>query len=112
MNIDYKLIGSRIKEKRKIKKYTQEVLAEHMNVTVGYISQIERGITRVNLDTLAQISNILECDIASLITSSNITNSDYLTTDITVLLRQLDSSERNILYQLLLTYLTQKKIHP
>lgn len=112
MNIDYKLIGSRIKEKRKSKKYTQEVLAEHMNVTVGYISQIERGITRVNLDTLAQISNILECDIASLITSSNITNSDYLTTDITVLLRQLDSSERNILYQLLLTYLTQKKIHP
>lgn len=112
MHIDYKLIGSRIKEKRKSKKYTQEVLAEHMNVTVGYISQIERGITRVNLDTLAQISNILECDIASLITSSNITNSDYLTTDITVLLRQLDSSERNILYQLLLTYLTQKKIHP
>lgn len=106
------LIRGRIKEKRKRKHFTQEVLAEHMGITVGYISQIERGTTRVNLDTLAQISNILECDIADLIASSNLTNSDYLTADITALLQQLNSSERNILYQLLLTYLTQKKIHP
>ena len=110
MNIDYKLIGTRIKNRRKSKHFTQEVLAEQMDVTVGYISQIERGITRVNLDTLAQISNILECDVADFISTSNTLNSDYLTADITLLLQQLSNSERNTLYQLLLTYLTQKNL--
>lgn len=40
MAVDYKLIGQRIKEHRKQKKMTQEVLAEKSDVTVGYISQI------------------------------------------------------------------------
>lgn len=63
MNIDYKLIGRRIQQIRKEKGLTQDNLSEKINVTVGYISQIERGITKINLDTLAQIATILECDI-------------------------------------------------
>ena len=35
MNVDYKLIGRRIKEERKKKGYTQENLAEKLDVTVG-----------------------------------------------------------------------------
>ena len=44
MSIDYKIIGKRIKERRKICQITQETLAEKLGVSVGYISQIERGI--------------------------------------------------------------------
>ena len=43
MSIDYKIIGKRIKERRKICQITQETLAEKLGVSVGYISQIERG---------------------------------------------------------------------
>lgn len=46
MAIDYKILGERIKNQRKTKDMTQEHFAEHMNVSVGYISQIERGITK------------------------------------------------------------------
>ena len=42
MVIDYKIIGQRIKNARKAIGMTQEVLAEKADVTVGYISQIER----------------------------------------------------------------------
>ncbi len=43
MAIDYKLLGERIKMQRLSKGTTQEYFAEHMNVSVGYISQMERG---------------------------------------------------------------------
>ena len=46
MSIDYKLLGERIKQQRRIKGTTQENFAEYLNVSVGYISQIERGITK------------------------------------------------------------------
>ena len=38
MTIDYKIIGKRIKERRKRNDLTQEQLAERADVTVGYIS--------------------------------------------------------------------------
>ena len=40
MSIDYKLLGERIKIQRLSKGTTQEHFAEHMNVSVGYISQM------------------------------------------------------------------------
>ena len=54
MNVDYGAIGQRIKQVRRSRDMTQERLAEALSVSVGYISQIERGVTKINLDTLAE----------------------------------------------------------
>ena len=70
MNIDYKLIGERIKKARKLMGMTQDMMAEKLGVSIGYVSQVERGITKISLDLLGAISSILECDIASFITES------------------------------------------
>ena len=70
MNIDYKLIGERIKKTRKSQNITQELLAEKLNVSIGYVSQVERGITKISLDLLGAISSILNCDVASFVTES------------------------------------------
>ena len=75
MVIDYKIIGKRIKMVRKDNNMTQEVLAEKADVTVGYISQIKRGICKVNLDTLAIIANILNCEVSFLIDGTSHLNS-------------------------------------
>ena len=82
MNVDYKLIGDRIKKARKFKGITQDVLAENLGVSIGYVSQVERGITKISLDLLAAISSILECDIASLITESATNLSKYMESDL------------------------------
>lgn len=66
MNVDYVLIGMRIKQKRKEKQLTQEQLAEAVEVSVGYISQIERGITRANLEMLSAICSELDCSLSYL----------------------------------------------
>ncbi|HIU48528.1 MAG TPA: helix-turn-helix transcriptional regulator [Candidatus Avimonoglobus intestinipullorum] len=46
MSIDYSLIGARIQARRKQMHLTQEQLAEALSVSVGYISQVERGTPR------------------------------------------------------------------
>lgn len=96
MNIDYRLIGSRIKAKRKLIGFTQEKLAEKLDVTVGYVSQLERGVTKISLDLLANISVILECNIADLITESAIASPDYRESEITEKLNRLTPRDKTL----------------
>ena len=101
MNVDYKLIGDRIKKARKFKGITQDVLAENLGVSIGYVSQVERGITKISLDLLAAISSILECDIASLITESATNSSEYMESELLSELRKLDSKKKKYILEII-----------
>ena len=46
-------IGERIRNLRQSSNLTQEELAERANLTKGFISQIERDLTSISLDSLA-----------------------------------------------------------
>lgn len=81
MAVDFKLIGERIKKKRKQMSLTQEQLAEKLDVTVGYVSQCERGISKINLEKLSEISEILNCDLSYFVTGSTIDGENYLTNE-------------------------------
>ena len=94
MNIDYKLIGERIKRMRKSNGVTQEVLAEHLNVSIGYVSQVERGITKISLDLLAAISTVLGCDVASLVSESAINSNEYMESEIINEIKKLDQKKK------------------
>lgn len=59
MNIKKKL-GSKIKEIRKSKKYTQEFVAEKIGIETKSLSNIERGIFYPTAENLEKISKILE----------------------------------------------------
>lgn len=100
MSVDYKLIGQRVKEKRKQKGYTQENLAEALGVTVGYVSQIERGVTKINLDTLSSISVFCECDISYFLTGTTVAQSSFLQEETAKIISDLDSSKRRLLYSI------------
>ena len=95
MNVDYKLIGARIQSMRKQKGLTQEMLAEQLDVSVGYVSQVERGITKISLDLLAAIATILECDISPLVTGSSM-GEGYLETEIGESFRLLNRREKRL----------------
>ena len=94
MNIDYKLIGERIKRMRKSNGVTQEVLAEHLDVSIGYVSQVERGITKISLDLLAAISTVLGCDIACLVSESAINSNEYMESEIISEIKKLDQKKK------------------
>lgn len=53
-------IGKRIQNRRKQRGYTQEQLADMMNVSIQMISNLERGIKAIRIDNLINLSAILE----------------------------------------------------
>lgn len=65
--INYKAIGRRIACYRKKLSMTQATLSEELNVSESYISQVERGSAKVSLSRLDEISEILEVDLAFLL---------------------------------------------
>ena len=104
MAVDYKVLGKRIKAQRIAKGTTQEHFAEHLDVSVGYVSQIERGITKVRLDRLATISDYLECEMSYLLEGVNSGSEDYLDKDFNHLYRRLSAYEKKILTSLVKEY--------
>lgn len=97
MNIDYNLIGSRIKEERRKNGMTQEELAERLEVSIGYISQVERGITKISLDLLGLISGIFNVDVASFITESSVKQNDYMYGELHNRILRLSAKQRKLL---------------
>jgi transcriptional regulator with XRE-family HTH domain len=57
-------IGERILNLRQSSNLTQEELAERANLTKGFISQIERDLTSISLDSLTQILEALDENIS------------------------------------------------
>ncbi len=60
--MDTILIGKRIKAVRKQRGLTQEQLAQMVDLSTNYLSNIETGFRTPKLETLIQIMNALECD--------------------------------------------------
>lgn len=63
MPISYALIGQNIKAARTRNRMSQEQLAEALGVSVTYISKIERGTKKINLDRLGQLNAILHMPV-------------------------------------------------
>ena len=70
--VDFKLIGSRIKQQREHRQLTQEVVAEQADITTVYLSKIENGKVTPTLSTLDAICSILNCDLGSLLANSSV----------------------------------------
>ncbi|MBO5384667.1 MAG: helix-turn-helix transcriptional regulator, partial [Ruminococcus sp.] len=57
--INYKEMGARIRTQRKLLGYTREKLAEKLDVSPKFCSDIELGVKGMSLNTLAKLSDIL-----------------------------------------------------
>lgn len=63
-------IGKRIQQRRKVLGYTQEQLAEMMNVSVQMVSNLERGNKAIRIDNLINLSSILQVSTDYILTGS------------------------------------------
>ena len=100
MSIDFYAIGQRIQKKRKSQNRTQENLAEAISVTVGYVSQIERGITKINLETLSLIAEYLNCDITEFLSDTVKMSSNYLNEEFSSIIKELNPHNRQVLIEI------------
>ena len=60
MDLDFKLIGQRIRSQREFLGYTREQFAELIDKTPKFCSDIELGVKGFSLQTLNQIGNKLK----------------------------------------------------
>lgn len=77
MEVNYEVIGNRIKEVRSAKGWTQAKLAEESGVEPSYISHIERGVTKLSLPTLICIANALGASLDELV-YTNLAKSSHI----------------------------------
>ena len=104
MSIDYFLIGERIKEARKKKGWSQEKLAEEIDVAVTFISRAERG-HGINLKRLAQISDSLDVPMEYLVTGVAIKSENYLTKELNEIISKCNPEKQRLIYNIAKTIL-------
>lgn len=67
VNLKVKAVATNIRNKREDLNYTQEYLAAKLNISQNAYSKIELGYTKITLERLFQIADILEVDLMELI---------------------------------------------
>ena len=61
-----KRLGERVKDLRKKKHLTQEILGERAMVSYKFIGEIERGVANPSIDILSRIADALEVSLRDL----------------------------------------------
>jgi transcriptional regulator with XRE-family HTH domain len=64
-NADIDPLGERLRARRKALKLTLQDIADQAGFSVGFISQIERGITVPSLTSLVAVCRVLKVDVGS-----------------------------------------------
>lgn len=67
LNLKIKAIAANIRNKREYRNYTQEYLAAKLDISQNAYSKIELGYTKITVERLFQIADVLEFDITDLL---------------------------------------------
>lgn len=93
-----KLLGKRIKELRKNAGYTQEKLAELIDIETSSLSGIESGRHFPSLPTLEKIANILHVEMKSLFDFYHLQPIEVMKSKIIKNIDRLDDNKIKFLY--------------
>lgn len=103
MNKD--LIGKRIREARNKRKLTQEQLAEKADITIVYLSEIERGVKLPSLTVFVAIAEALRVSTDSLLRDELDTGKASVYDDITKKMERLTPKQRVTASEILDAYI-------
>lgn len=100
MALDYSIIGSRIRKARQNKQITQEQLAEKLDVSVAFISRIERGSSHINLKRLSEFCTILNVSEGYILSGVSDKNEKYLYNEFNDILKKCSPEKQKLIYKL------------
>lgn len=99
--IDFKIIGKRIQKARNAMGFTQETLSEKIGVSTNYLSKVEGGHERPNLELLGKISATADISLAELLTGV-VEERRYLQKDIADILDSCSPEKTRLIYDVIL----------
>lgn len=100
MAVDYSIIGLRLKKARLNSHLTQQELAEKMNLSVAYISRVERGSSHINLKRLSQFSSILGVSEGYILSGTSDSKDNYLYTEFNEVLQKCSPEKQKLIYNI------------
>ncbi|MDE5909720.1 MAG: helix-turn-helix transcriptional regulator [Lachnospiraceae bacterium] len=105
MSVDYSDLGIRIKRRREELKMSQAELASRAELSTQHISNVENARSKIGLDKLVTISNVLECSVDELLCGSIRTGSRSVYNDeIAGIIEDFSDTEMRILPEFLRNY--------
>ena len=93
-------IGGFITNCRKVKKLTQEELADQIDISVAFLSRLERGSSHINLKRLSQICNLLEISEGYVLNGSSSGSDNYLDPEFSHLLKSATPKTQKLIYNI------------
>lgn len=100
MALDYNIIGERLKKARIDKNMTKEKLAEQIDVSVAFLSRVERGTSHINLKRLTQICEILGVSEGSILNGVSSNSDNYLASEFNNILNSVSSDKQKLIYKI------------
>lgn len=100
MNIDYKIIGERIKKVRRERGLTQEELSEKMDISIAFLSRVENGTSKLNLKRIFEICNLLDTTPGELLMGVSSEEKSYLSKELSDVLKKCDMEKQRLIYEI------------
>lgn len=100
MAVDYSIIGERLKKARLGNEMTQEDLAEKLDVSVAFLSRVERGSSHINLKRLSQVCSILDVDEGYILNGASNSSESYLENEFSDLLKSCSPEKQKLIYDI------------
>ena len=100
MALDYNIIGERLKKARIDNNLTQEKLAEKLDVSIAFLSRIERGRSHISLKRLSQICDILGISEGSILNGSSNNSNTYLVSEFDDILKNTTPEKQKLIYKI------------
>jgi len=98
-------IGARLKKSRKDKGYTQEYIAEKLNVGPTYVSDLERGVKTPSFDLFVNLIELLEVSPDYILSGHVNTSKGYVYDELTKKLENLTPQQRQCVSDIIDAYL-------
>ena len=98
MALHYTVIGQRIKQARLAKNYTQEDLAEKIDISVAFLSRVERGNSHINLKRLNQLCGLLDVSEGYVLNGASSSSKNYLDQEFAELLKNCTPEKQKLIY--------------
>lgn len=97
VKMDYEKIGKRIRDLRRQQGYTQEALAEAVDLSAPFVSHIERATKKASLETIFRIAATLNVTVDYLLTGTRSVDGTAFLPELEILLMDCLPHEKQII---------------
>lgn len=100
MLIDYEVMGQRLRNARKEKGFSQTIASEKLDISIAYLSRIERGKAQVNLKRLVEMCSLYETSISEILTGVEKQKKEYLNQELYNIIMQCTPEKQRLIYKI------------